>query len=162
MPYCQQVDVRRLLPDAVVIEGENPNPNPRDERPESLTTIEIDWYISQADSIINGRLAPVFDIPLRLSNIGGIVKYPDPIPWVSAAITVWLIMTQRLSGGDRADTSAYVEKLHQRAHLMLDQIFNGHIRLDNQNSYTSHRTIKSDLFAIPPGTSKDGASSTSL
>mgnify|MGYP001052398315 FL=1 len=155
MSYCTSTDVRRLLPDAVVIEGENTTPSITNPRPESIKIVEIDWYIEQADSIINAKLAAIYDIPLRKSNIGGLIKYPDPIPWTSAALTTYLIMTQRLSAGDRAESSKYVIDLYTRAQEVLDHVLNGNIRLMNQNSYTSHRTVKSDLFSIPPGVSKE-------
>ena len=149
MSYCTSTDVRRLLPDAVVIEGENTTPSITNPRPESIKIVEIDWYIEQADSIINAKLAAIYDIPLRKSNIGGLIStrsnYGHP------ALTTYLIMTQRLSAGDRAESSKYVIDLYTRAQEVLDHVLNGNIRLMNQNSYTSHRTVKSDLFSIPQG-----------
>jgi hypothetical protein len=159
MAYCTSADVKQFLPDAIVVEGDNPSPSPLNPRPESMTTIELSNYMNQADSIINSRLSGIYDIPLRRSNIGGVIGYPPPVPFIAAAITTYLVMTQRLSAGDRAQSSEYVKDLYDRAMSQLDQIFNGQARLMNQNSFTSHRTIKADLFSIPPGTSKEPAQS---
>ena len=149
MAYSAKADVRRYLPRSVVMQGENPTPHPRDPRPESLLDTDTTAYRAQADSIINGRISAIYDVPLKKSNIGGTVGYPHPIPFISAVFAAWMIFQQRLSGSERA-ISDYTERMYGVATQQLDNIENGNIRLRGQDSYTSSRTVKSDLWSIPP------------
>lgn len=159
MAYSAKSDVRLFLTRAVVMQGENPTPHPRDPRPESLLDTDTASYIAQADSIINGRISAIYDVPLRKSNIGGTVLYPYPISFISAVFSAWMIFQQRLSGSERA-SSDYTERMYKIATQQLDNIENGRIRLRGQDSYTSSRTVRSDLWAIPIRPSKEPAQTT--
>ena len=156
MSYSAKSDVRLFLPRALVLQGENPTPNPRDPRPESLLDTDMNSYITMADSIINGRLATIYDVPLRKANIGGIVDYPYPIRMISAVFSAWMIWQQRLSGSEKA-ASEFVERMYKIATQQLDNIENKRIRLRGQDSYTVSRTVRNDLWAAPMSASKENA-----
>jgi hypothetical protein len=156
MGYCTYSDVRRLLPRAIKIQGENPNPHVLDPRPESLTTADIDAYIDYADSQINALVGAIYDVPLQESNQGGKVKFPEPVPFISAAMAAWMIFQQRLSGADKA-TGEYTERMYKVAMSRLQYIVNGQIILRGQTYLRSSRTIKGDLFAGVVRTTRDPA-----
>ena len=159
MSYSTKAEVRLFLPRAIVMQGENPTPHPRDPRPESLLDTDTENYIEHADSLINGRLGAIYDVPFKHTNYSGQITYPDPIPFVSAVFAAWMIYQQRMSGSERA-ASDYTERMYKMATQQLDNVENGRIRLRGQDSYTSSRTVKSDLWAIPPRTSKEPAQTT--
>jgi hypothetical protein len=149
MGYASAEDVRKYLPNAIVIQGENPTPNPRNPNPESLTLTDIEYYVEQSDAQINSILGAIYDTPFRKGNIGGEIKYPEPIVFISAVMAAWMIFQQRLSGADRT-IGDFTERMYKIGMSRLDDILNGRIRLLDQDSYTAHRTIRSDLFPMPP------------
>ncbi len=161
MAYCTTSDVRLYLPRAVVIEGENPNPHVLDPRPESLTTVDLQSYIASADDQINALIGGIYNVPLKQTNIDGTVKYPDPIPFISSVMSAWMVFQQRLSGSEKA-SGEFTERMYKVAMSRLEYIVNGYNWLRGQDSYRSHRTINSDLFAAPPRTSKDPADFTKI
>jgi len=148
--YCTANDVKRWLPKAVTTEGTAGSPpNTLHPNPVSLTDAEIDGYIRLADTDINSRLSAVYDVPLKKANLGGTVKYPDPVPLISARFTAMLIFQQRLSGAERQDAE-WVKDNHGKAMDELMAMVAGHQRPENQDSTRSQRFARSDWFNIPP------------
>ena len=152
--YCTYDDVKIWLPKAVTVEGTTGSPpNLLHPNPVSLTNVDIDRYIRLADSDINSRLSAVYDVPLKRTNLGGVVKYPDPIPLISARFTAMLIFQQRLSGAERQE-APWVPENFNKAMDELMAIAAGHQRLENQDSTRAQRFARSDWFNIPPYPSK--------
>ena len=152
--YCTANDVKRWLPKAITTQGTTGNPpNVLHPNPVSITDLEIDGFIRLADSDINSRLSAVYDVPLRKANMGGVVKYPDPIPMISARFTAMLIFQQRLSGAERQDAE-WVKTNYDNAVNELLAMVAGHQRVENQDSTRSQRFARSDWFHVPPYPSK--------
>ncbi len=157
MSYCEVTDLRRFLPREIVFEGENPTPNPRNSNPESLLEVDGEFYIEIAQDTIDGKLAAMYDVPLRKVNYGGRIVYPPPIRTICAMLAASSLFLERVSGADKMQSET-AKEYYRIANQRLDNIANGIIRLTNQNSYIAHRTIKSDLFSRPPSPSADPAS----
>ena len=152
--YCTAADVKRWLPKAITTEGTATNPpNINHPNPVSITNLEIEAYIRLADSDINSRLSAVYDVPLKKTSTGGVVKYPDPIPLISARFAAMLIFQERLTGAERQD-AAWVPENFDKAMNELMYIQGGHQRLENQDSTRSQRFARSDWFNVPPYPSK--------
>jgi len=146
--YSTKESVRRYLPKAIILEGENTDPHPFDPRPLSVTDDHIEYYIAQADNMIDARLASIYDVPLRHINLGGHIAYPPIIEFISAVLAAWMIWQRQLSGTDKA-SSDFIEKMYSNAQTELDNILNGYTRLNNQNAYIINRTISADLLSGP-------------
>ena len=138
MAYCTVDDVQLFLPKAIRVEGVNPSPDPRDPNPESLLDTEVESYIAQADQYINDRVGAVYDVPLRKTNVGGVLGYPHPIPSISARLAAKFIWQRRLAGADR-ETGNFVDKHYAEAMEELNDVLRGHIRLGGQDSWKSKR-----------------------
>ena len=150
MAYCSTDDVKRFLPRAVTTEGLAPSPpNVLHPSPVSVTDVEIAEFIELSDSEVTSRLSAVYDVPLKKVNMGGSLKYPPPIPLISARFAAMLIFQQRLSGAERQDAE-WVEKNFNHATDELQDIEAGRQRLQGQDSTRSSRFAKSDWFNIPP------------
>ena len=108
--YCTIEDVTRYLPDNVRVEGTNPLPDPFDREPETLLTINIQFYILQASSVIESALKSLYDVPFRLVNEGGVRTYPTPLPQINALLAAMMIYEQRLQGADRARSDSQKER----------------------------------------------------
>ena len=63
--YCSVQDVKQYLPKNIVIEGQNPDPNPFNPAPETLPSINIEFFIEQACIEIDAALAAIYDVPLN-------------------------------------------------------------------------------------------------
>lgn len=154
MGYCTNADVRRFLPRPVIIEGENPTPSARNPNAETLTLADLAEYIEQADEYINSKINAIYEVPLKKVNIGGTVKYPSPIPLISARLAAKLIFEQRLSGSDR-QPGEFPKAIYDQAILDLNAVVRGNSRLLGQGSNISSRFARSSWHSVPPNPVKD-------
>ena len=46
--YCTVADVKKYLPQNIITEGQNPDPNPFNPSPETLPVVNIEFFIEQA------------------------------------------------------------------------------------------------------------------
>lgn len=155
--YCSVADVKQYLPQNIVVEGQNPDPNPFNPSPETLPSINIDFFIEQACIQIDSALATIYDVPLKQINFGGEIGYPPPIRAVAALLTSQIIWEQRLQGTDsqRSESQKEREKWAQ-GELMLIQ--NGERRLMGQRATRGNRYIRNTALDIPKNPVKDGQS----
>lgn len=159
MAYCTASDVKIYLNDAVSVEGDNPTPDFLDPNPESITTIEVNSYISAADQYINGQISAIYMVPLKKYNMGGIVSYPPPIPSISARLAARYIWMERLTGADKA-SGDFVENHYQEALLELNEILNGQRRLQGQRNQLGERFTRSNWHGVPPKPSDEAPQGT--
>ncbi len=155
--YCTVQDVKQYLPKNIVIEGQNPDPNPFNPAPETLPSINIEFFIQQACIEIDSALAAIYDVPLKKINFGGEIQYPPPIPAVAALLSSQMIWEQRLQGTDaqRSETQKEREKW---AKDELTLIQNGERRLLVQRATRGNRYIRNTALDIPKNPVKDGES----
>lgn len=45
--YCSVADVKQYLPQNIIVEGQNPDPNPFNPAPETLPSINIDFLLNK-------------------------------------------------------------------------------------------------------------------
>jgi hypothetical protein len=155
--YCSVADVKQYLPQNIIVEGQNPDPNPFNPAPETLPSINIDFFIEQACIQIDSALATIYDDPLKKTNFGGEIGYPPPIQAVAALLSSQMIWEQRLQGTDsqRSESQKEREKWAQ-SELMLIQ--NGERRLIGQRATRGNRYIRNTALDIPKNPVKDGQS----
>lgn len=156
MAYSEINDLKKYLPRSVLFEGDTVANNPRAAAVSTLLIVDAGDFIALADEIIDAKLSSIFDVPLRKVNHGGQITYPPVIRNVSAMLAAHMIFQERLSGSEKME-GEFTNKLYNVAMQRLDNVANGEIRLRGQNSYTAHRTIKSDLFTRPPNPSTKDA-----
>ena len=152
--YCSAADVRRYLPRAVVIEGENPTPNPRNPRPESLDTDDVNAFIDDACMYIDSELGSIYVTPLHKTNMDGTAVYPPPIPSIAARLAAKFIFEQRLSGTDQ-QAGEFVNNHYTQALRELNGVVTGSRRLLGQNGQTGSRFARAAWFGIPPMPAKE-------
>jgi len=154
MAYCSVSDVKRFLPKAVTVEGLTPTPpNVLNPSPVSMSDSDISGFIALADSDIDSRLSAIYDVPLKKVNMGGTVKFPPPIPLISARFAAMLIFQQRLFGAEHQEGEWVKENFSRATDELLD-IEAGRQRLAGQYSTRSARFVKSDWYPVPPWTSR--------
>jgi hypothetical protein len=155
--YCSEADVKQYLPEGIVTQGTNPTPNPMNPSPETLTNIDIAFFIQQACAHIDGALATQYDIPLVKINNGGDVGYPMPIPSVAALLASQMIWEQRLQGADRQRSDSQKER-EAWAHAELAKIQNGERLLIGQVNLRASRFVRNTLLNAPKNPAVGGKS----
>ncbi len=146
--YCVNADVKSYLPNNLVTEGSNPTPNPLNPAPETVRTVDIDFWVQQACSDIDSALGTMYDVPLKQVNQGGDVSYPAPIPRVAALLAAEMIYERVLQGADRQRSEAQKER-EKWAHDELAAIQNGERKLYGQRTTRGSRFIRNTLFDAP-------------
>lgn len=155
--YCTVQDVKEYLPPNVVSEGTNPFPNPRNPAPETLTVATVNFYIQQACGHIDAALGSIYDVPLAKTNMGGDIKYPDPISEMAAVMAAALIFEQRLQGADR-QRSELVEQRVKEFKADLNAIKNGEVVLWGQRRTRGSRFVRNTLYNAPLNPAEGGRS----
>jgi hypothetical protein len=155
--YCSEDDVKQYLPEGIVTEGQNATPNPMNPSPESLNDVDIEFFIQQACSHIDGALATQYDTPLVKSNQGGDVGYPLPIPSIAALLASQMIWEQRLQGADRQRSDSQKER-EAWAHSELTRIQNGERLLVGQVNLRANRFVRNTLMNTPRNPASGGKS----
>jgi len=150
MAYSGAEDIRQYLPRAVIIEGENPTPDPWDPRPEGLTSNDLAAYIAQSDRLIDAMVGSIYTTPLQKKNMGGELVYPPPIQEISAIYTAYMIFQQRLSGSEKA-AGEFTEKMYNWAENELRKIMLRHYELFGQDQLFGSTTFKFDLLSTRHG-----------
>lgn len=89
--------------------------------PQSFTNPEIDSYIEQADTIINGYLYDSYDVPFN--------PVPSVIETISLNLTIYLI-TEALYTSYQPNQDQYNAKRYERVMEMLKMISEGSIVLE--------------------------------
>lgn len=157
--YCDESDVKQYLPEGIVTQGQNATPNPMNPSPESLTNVDIDFFIQQACAHIDGALATQYDVPLVKSNQGGDVGYPQPVPSIAALLAAQMIWEQRLQGADRQRSDSQKER-EAWAHSELARIQNGERLLIGQVNLRANRFVRNTLMNAPRNPASGGKSDT--
>lgn len=157
--YCDEAAVKQYLPEGIVTQGQNTTPNPMNPSPESLTNVDIDFFIQQACAHIDGALATQYDVPLVQSNQGGEVGYPQPVPSITALLAAQMIWEQRLQGADRQRSDSQKER-EAWAHSELARIQNGERLLIGQVNLRANRFVRNTLMNAPRNPASGGKSDT--
>jgi hypothetical protein len=155
--YCTVDNVKQYLPQNIIIEGQNPDPNPFNPSPETLPSINIEFFIEQACIEIDSALATIYDVPLKKINFGGDVQYPPPVPSIAALLASQMIWEQRLQGTDSQRSESQKER-EKWAHDELTMIQNGERRLMAQRATRGNRYVRNTALDIPKNPVKDGKS----
>jgi hypothetical protein len=155
--YCTVQNVKDLLPKNIIPEGEVTSPNPRNPSPATLTTVDIESFISLACQRIDGALSTIYDVPLKRINQGGVVDYPYPIPYLAAIYATQMIFEQRLQGVDK-DFSEAQKKREDWANNQLALVQNGEVRLIGQRNTRGNRFVRGTLPNIPHNPAVEGRS----
>jgi len=155
--YCTIDDVAIYLPNNVIIEGTTPSPNPLNPEPDSVTTVNIEFYIKAAAQRINACLRTVYDVPLKKVNQGGLIQYPDPIPFVNAVLAAQMIYEQKLQGADREKSESQKAR-EANAEITLTSVQNGELLLDGQRALRSSRFVSNTLYPAPKNPAVEGRS----
>ena len=155
--YCSKEDVKQYLPPNIVVEGSNPTPNYRNETPESVYNVNIDYFIQQASDEVDGALATQYDVPLKRINFDGEINYPKPIPEIVAILAAARIFEQKLQGADRQ----YSEAIKARVTYAYDQLYkfqNGELRIYGNRNTRGDRFVRSTIRPIPKNPAQGGKS----
>lgn len=156
--YCTRDDVEKFLPPNIITEDAAVDiPNPLNPAPSTLTSIDLDIYISYACSRIDSALATIYDVPLKKINQGGTVAFPLPIPTIAAILTSQMIFEQRLQGVDRTRSESQKER-EKWAEGELLLIQNGERRLIGQRNTRGNRFVRGTLPNIPRNPAEGGRS----
>ena len=155
--YCTVADVKKYLPQNIITEGQNPDPNPFNPSPETLPVVNIEFFIEQACIQIDSALSTIYDTPLKKINFGGDVHYPPPIPTIAALLASQMIWEQRLQGVDSQRSESQKER-ERWAYSELTLIQNGERRLVSQRATRGNRYIRNTALDIPKNPVKDGKS----
>lgn len=89
--------------------------------PQTFTNLEIESYIEQADTIINGYLYDSYDVPFS--------PVPSVIETISLNLTIYLI-TEALYTSYQPNQDQYNAKRYERVMEMLKMISEGSIVLE--------------------------------
>ena len=108
--YCTVADVKKYLPQNIITEGQNPDPNPFNPSPETLPVVNIEFFIEQACIQIDSALSTIYDTPLKNINFGGDINYPPPVPTIAALLASQMIWEQRLQGVDAQRSESQKER----------------------------------------------------
>lgn len=155
--YCTINDVGNLLPDNVIIEGENSDANPFDRNADNITVANIEFFIRQAAQEIDGNLGTIYDVPLKKTIVDDSVDYPTPIPRICAVLAAAIIYNQKLQGGDSEESQAQKER-ENWARAQLAFIQNGQLRLPNQRATRSNKFVRNTLLNAPRNPASGGKS----
>ena len=66
--YCTVADVKKYLPQNIITEGQNPDPNPFNPSPETLPVVNIEFFIEQACIQIDSNKPPKHSNLFQLSH----------------------------------------------------------------------------------------------
>ena len=155
--YCTADDVKEFLPPNIIPEGDVVTPDPLNPAPATLLTVDVYYFIVQACSRIDAALSPIFDVPLKKVNQGGVVGFPSPIPTIAAILTSQMIFEQRLQGVDRTRSESQKER-EKWAEGELLLIQNGERRLLGQRNTRGNRFVRGTLPNIPKNPAEGGRS----
>lgn len=155
--YCTVDDVKIYLPNNLVVEGENPDPDPYNPEPESVQTINLEFFITQACQRINAQIRTIYDVPLKKVNQGGEKGFPDPIPAIAAILTAQMVYEQKLQGAEREQSEAQ-KRREDWAEGALLQVQNGEIVLEGQRRTRSSRFVSNTLYGAPKNPAEGGRS----
>lgn len=155
--YCTIDDVKVYLPNNVIVEGTNPVPNPMNPEPDSVTTVNIEFYVKAAAQRINACLRTIYDVPLKKINQGGTIQFPDPVPFINAVLAAQMIYEQKLQGADREKSESQKSR-EENAEKTLTAIQNGELLLDGQRFTRSSRFVSNTLYPVPKNPAVEGKS----
>ena len=154
--YCTTEDVKEYLPDNIVVEGENPSPNPFNPAPETLTTVNIEFFIKQASNIIDSRVGTIYHTPLKKVNNGGDIGFPEPVPSICAILSAQMIWEQRLQGTESQRSESQKER-EKFAMEQLQDIQDGKIRLWGIRATRGSRYVRNTGRNSPFNPSEGGS-----
>jgi phage gp36-like protein len=155
--YCNVNDVKRYLPSAIVVEGNNPTPDPFDPNPENMKVIDIEQYIVDASSRIDMALSTMYDTPLKKINEGGIKDFPGAIRNICSILASQMIFEKELQGADRQRSESQKER-EKWAEGELLLIQNGERRLKGQRCTRGSRFVRGTLYDIVKNPAVEGQS----
>lgn len=155
--YCTTEAVGKLLPDNVIIEGENPDNNPFDRNAENTLIEDVEYFIKQAASEIDGTLGTIYDVPFKKTIVDDSLDYPAIISRLCAVLAAGLIYDQKLQGADSQSSDAQ-KKREDWAREELTLIQNGERRLQAQRATRSDRFVRNTIRNAPRNPAKDGKS----
>lgn len=160
--YCTVLDVEQYLPLGISdeVQGDLPEtdePNWLNPNSKTVTASNLIFFINQACRIIDGALSTQYDVPLRRTNIGGDVGFPDPVPTIAAILAADLIFEQRLLGTEKQQSDTQKER-KDWAYQELDNIQNGERRLIGQRYTRGDRFVRGTLRNTPNNPAHSGES----
>ena len=120
----------------------------------TVPLVNIDFFIQQASQRIDGMLRPIYEVPLKKINEGGVFNYPSPIPYVCSLLASQMIYEQKLQGTDRARSESQKEK-EAGAMDTLVAIANGEIILDGIKM-RGQRFVRNTLYNAPKSPAESG------
>ena len=146
--YCDVNSVRKFLPSNLFVEGDNDNPTFGSPQSDNLSLDTIEFYIEMASGLIDAAIGTIYDVPLRETNRGGIIGYPQPIPYIASLLTARFIYEQVLQGSDNQKTEEQKEG-EKRALNELKLVQNGERVLDHIRATKSSRYVTGTLYNAP-------------
>lgn len=153
--YCSTTDVEKYLPANLTVgssTGNFRNPNPA-----NVSTTELDFFIEQASDYVDSAIATQYETPLKKTNSGGTVSYPNPIPQITSILAAQTIYAQKLQGADAQYSEAQKTRL-EWAETQLARIQNGEIRLLGQRNTMGDRFVRGTIRNIPKNPTEGGKS----
>lgn len=155
--YCSKEDVKKYLPPNISVEGDNPAPNYRNPKPESVYNIDLDYFIEQASDEIDGSLSTQYDVPLVKVNFDGERNYPRPIQEITSILAASRIYEQSLQGADRQMSEAVKDRI-KWAYDQLNRYQNGEMRIYGNRNTRGDRFVRSTIRPIPRNPAEGGRS----
>ena len=95
-----------------------------DDRLSSITSEDLAFYQSEADSLINIMLSGTYYTPLVEITVDGVTGYPDPIPHVARLQTA-IIVLESIYTETEPNSAPIVEKYKQEIKSVVDRIIKG-------------------------------------
>ena len=144
--YCLQSDVEEFLPKNLHPEGTT-SPDYANPESDDLSIADIDYFIQMASSRMDAAFRTQYYVPFKKINQGGVVSYPDPIPYMCAVLASQMIYERTLQGTDRAKSESQIKREEEVVAYIRD-IQNGELMLDAQK-LRGNRFVRAPLYNVP-------------
>jgi hypothetical protein len=119
----------------------------------TITEVDVQIYVDDANTVVDGRLSHAYYTPLTQITRGGVTKYPDPIPIIATKIAAAMAVRSIYSRID-PQTSASAEQHFNDALRELNRYtegtFQGNNRLDGQTLKARNSFINPYVAPLDP------------
>lgn len=149
MAYATTSELQKILPSSVVI-GDTLTGNT------NILTTDAEYYLEQADDIINAYLNSIYRIPLikykemdwSASPPTETELYPPPIPLICARLAAAQIYDEIIMANQEPNVSEWGKNIRSLAFDDLTQIQSGIIMLKSQK-FIGKRFVRMELKDMP-------------
>lgn len=125
----------------------------------TITPQDVQIYVDDADTVVNGRLSHAYYVPLQQVTRNNITKYPDPIPFiatkVAAAMAVRAIYS-RIDPQTSASAEQHLNDSLRELNRYTEGTFQGNNRLEGQTLKARNSFINPYIAPLDPPNKQGG------